>query len=141
MPAVPVCYLCSSYFYIHYRCYFGHRCLLGGFQFVFQGELFSLYISVTNKNATSAQHAEKFRNSYVTLMSHHNTANPKKNQLLFNFRLLMYRHHILDVFGGIILGFFEALVMAVLWFGPETSKFLVSWISDEKIAGSDAEII
>ena len=53
----------------------------------------------------------------------------------------MYRHHILDVFGGIILGFFEALVMAVLWFGPETSKFLVSWISDEKIAGSDAEII
>lgn len=31
--------------------------------------------------------------------------------------------------------------MAVIWFGPEASANLVHWISDDRISGSDAEII
>jgi presqualene diphosphate phosphatase len=56
-------------------------------------------------------------------------------------RLLLYRHHILDVVGGVFLGLFESLIMAVIWLGPEASANLVSWISDDRISGSDAEII
>jgi len=55
--------------------------------------------------------------------------------------LLLYRHHILDVIGGVVLGFFEVIVMAIIWFGPEASASLVKWISDERTAGNDAEII
>jgi len=47
-------------------------------------------------------------------------------------RLLMYRHHILDVLGGILLGFSEALVLSMLWVGKDTAAFLMSWLSDEK---------
>jgi presqualene diphosphate phosphatase len=56
-------------------------------------------------------------------------------------RLLLYRHHILDVVGGIVVGFLEAAVMAVIWIGPETAKNLVKWISDDRVAGNDAELI
>lgn len=60
---------------------------------------------------------------------------------LSSFRLLLYRHHILDVVAGVFVGFFEALIMALIWFGPEVSKSLVKFISDEKNIGNDAEII
>lgn len=53
----------------------------------------------------------------------------------------MYRHHILDVVGGIFIGFTEVLIMAVIWIGPETSVSLIKWISDERSAGNDAELI
>jgi presqualene diphosphate phosphatase len=55
--------------------------------------------------------------------------------------LLLYRHHILDVVGGVFVGFLEALVMAVIWIGPETAINLVKWISDDRVSGNDAEII
>jgi hypothetical protein len=60
---------------------------------------------------------------------------------LMFLRLLLFRHHILDVFGGVFLGFFEAVVMAIIWIGPETSTNLVKWISDDRISGNDAELI
>lgn len=53
----------------------------------------------------------------------------------------MFRHHILDVVGGIVIGFSEVLVMAIIWIGPETATSLVKWISDDRISGNDAEII
>jgi presqualene diphosphate phosphatase len=56
-------------------------------------------------------------------------------------RLLLYRHHILDVVGGIVLGFTEAIVIGIIWIGPDTAKSLIKWISDEKNIGNDAEII
>lgn len=52
-------------------------------------------------------------------------------------RLLMYRHHILDVCAGILLGLFEAVVLSVLWCGQDTSVSLMAWISDDKVAGTD----
>lgn len=63
-------------------------------------------------------------------------------QISSNFiRLLLYKHHILDVLGGVVVGFLEVLVMALIWVGPETASSLVSWISSDRIAGNDAEII
>lgn len=55
-------------------------------------------------------------------------------------RLIMFRHHILDVLGGVLLGLIEALMMAVIWVGPEAASTLVRWISDERTAGSEAEV-
>lgn len=52
----------------------------------------------------------------------------------------MFRHHILDVLGGVLLGLIEALMMAVIWVGPEAASTLVRWISDERTAGSEAEV-
>jgi membrane-associated phospholipid phosphatase len=55
-------------------------------------------------------------------------------------RLLLYRHHILDVVAGVFIGFIEALVIGLIWLGPEASSDVIKWISDERSAGSDAEI-
>jgi hypothetical protein len=60
---------------------------------------------------------------------------------IFFYRLLLFRHHILDVVGGVFLGLIEGLVMAVIWIGPETATYLVKWISDDRISGNDAELI
>ncbi|KAG5677486.1 hypothetical protein PVAND_007244 [Polypedilum vanderplanki] len=56
-------------------------------------------------------------------------------------RLLLYRHHILDVVAGVLIGFTEALIIGLIWIGPKTATEFIKWISDEKTAGSDAEII
>ena len=53
----------------------------------------------------------------------------------------MYRHHILDVVGGVVIGFLEALLLAIFWIGPDTAKSVIKWISDDRISGNDAEII
>lgn len=48
-------------------------------------------------------------------------------------RLLLYRHHILDVIAGITLGCNEALILSVLWLNKDTAKWVMSWLSDEKL--------
>lgn len=53
----------------------------------------------------------------------------------------MYRHHILDVLGGVVIGFLEVLLMAIIWIGPESATSIVKWISDDRVSGNDAEII
>jgi presqualene diphosphate phosphatase len=52
-------------------------------------------------------------------------------------RLLMYRHHILDVCAGIALGMFEALLLSILWMDQDTCVSLLSWMTDEKISGAE----
>lgn len=47
-------------------------------------------------------------------------------------RLLMYRHHILDVVVGCLLGCFEAAAMHQLWVGRNTSLAIIQWIMDDK---------
>lgn len=54
-------------------------------------------------------------------------------------RLLLYRHHILDVLGGVVLGIFEAFLLSILWFGKDTSLWLMSWLSDDKLPGSSTQ--
>lgn len=52
-------------------------------------------------------------------------------------RLLLYRHHILDVVAGIFVGIFEALLMAIFWLNQDTCVSLMSWMTDEKISGPE----
>ncbi|XP_059620374.1 polyisoprenoid diphosphate/phosphate phosphohydrolase PLPP6 [Phlebotomus argentipes] len=47
-------------------------------------------------------------------------------------RLLMYRHHILDVLAGAVLGLLEAFLLSLLWCDRETSLGIMKWISDDK---------
>jgi len=52
-------------------------------------------------------------------------------------RLLMRRHHLLDVLVGIVLGIFEGLVIGYIYLEQETCINLISWITDEKISGAE----
>lgn len=52
-------------------------------------------------------------------------------------RLLLYRHHILDVVAGIFLGLVEAFLMSIFWFNQETCVSIMSWMTDEKISGPE----
>lgn len=51
-------------------------------------------------------------------------------------RLLLCRHHILDVVAGALLGAFEVLVLSVLWMNEDTARWMMSWLSDENLPGS-----
>lgn len=56
-------------------------------------------------------------------------------------RLLLYRHHILDVLAGVLLGILEAFLLSILWLGRDSSTWVMSWLSDENLpsAGSTQE--
>ena len=44
-------------------------------------------------------------------------------------RILLRRHHILDVVGGIVMGYLEFILVGILWIGPMGSKVIGDWIS------------
>lgn len=44
-------------------------------------------------------------------------------------RVLLRRHHILDVVGGIFMGYLEFILVGILWIGPTGSKVIGDWIS------------
>lgn len=48
-------------------------------------------------------------------------------------RLLMRRHHILDVLVGVLLGIFEGLLLGYIYLEQDTCVSLISWITEEKI--------
>lgn len=50
-------------------------------------------------------------------------------------RLILIRHHILDVLAGVILGLFDVLVLSVVWFGPEFSAWIMRSISEDNVPG------
>lgn len=52
-------------------------------------------------------------------------------------RLLLRRHHILDVLVGVLLGIFEGLIIGYIYLEQETCINLISWITDVKIHGSE----
>ncbi|XP_025263347.1 phospholipid phosphatase 6 [Camponotus floridanus] len=52
-------------------------------------------------------------------------------------RLLLRRHHIFDVLVGVFLGIFEGLIIGYIYLEQETCINLISWITDEKIHGSE----
>lgn len=47
-------------------------------------------------------------------------------------RLILYRHHILDVLAGIFLGLFEALFLWIIWLEKDTAESIMKWISDDR---------
>ncbi|KAK9891424.1 hypothetical protein WA026_014661 [Henosepilachna vigintioctopunctata] len=55
-------------------------------------------------------------------------------------RLLMYRHYLLDVVGGVILGLLEGIIMSILWLSDDSSKYLFSFLSDEKLDGGEFHV-
>lgn len=55
-------------------------------------------------------------------------------------RLLMHRHYLLDIIGGIFLGLIEGGLMDILWLSDSSAKFLMSFLSDEKIDGGDYHV-
>ncbi|KAG5885154.1 hypothetical protein JTB14_037603 [Gonioctena quinquepunctata] len=55
-------------------------------------------------------------------------------------RILMSRHYILDVLGGIALGIAEGLLIWLLWIEDSTARSLFSMISDEKLDGGEYHV-
>lgn len=55
-------------------------------------------------------------------------------------RLLMYRHHIVDVVVGSVLGVLEAGLLGLLWIERDTAVSIMSWISDDRYLESQTGI-
>lgn len=55
-------------------------------------------------------------------------------------RLLMYRHHVLDVTCGCLLGVLEACLLGLLWVERDTAVSIMSWISDDRYLESQTGI-
>ncbi|XP_034183550.1 polyisoprenoid diphosphate/phosphate phosphohydrolase PLPP6 [Osmia lignaria lignaria] len=52
-------------------------------------------------------------------------------------RLLMRRHHILDICAGLILGYAEGMLLSFLYLDAKTCAYLVSWLNDAKVDGAE----
>ncbi|XP_059477570.1 polyisoprenoid diphosphate/phosphate phosphohydrolase PLPP6 [Neocloeon triangulifer] len=55
-------------------------------------------------------------------------------------RVLMRRHHLLDVGAGIFLGLTEALLMSLLWISESWAEYIYSKLSDEAQEGSSFDV-
>lgn len=55
-------------------------------------------------------------------------------------RILMNRHHILDVVAGVLLGLFEGLFLSLIWLDDSTAKWIISFLSDEKLDGGEFHV-
>lgn len=55
-------------------------------------------------------------------------------------RLLMKRHYILDIVAGLVVGYAEGIFMSILYLEPQTCKYLISWITDEKVDGAEYDV-
>ncbi|KAJ8973086.1 hypothetical protein NQ317_009177 [Molorchus minor] len=55
-------------------------------------------------------------------------------------RVLMNRHYILDVLGGILLGLLEGILMDLIWIEKSAAISLMSYISDEKLDGGEYHV-
>lgn len=55
-------------------------------------------------------------------------------------RLLMRRHHIVDVGVGMLLGFCEAMFIQYIYLEADTCIGLVSWLTDEKLDGAEYDV-
>ncbi|KAF4522260.1 hypothetical protein B566_EDAN011956 [Ephemera danica] len=55
-------------------------------------------------------------------------------------RVLMRRHHILDVICGLLLGFVTAFILNILWISASWSRYIYSYISDEVMEGASYDV-
>lgn len=55
-------------------------------------------------------------------------------------RILLRRHHLLDVIAGSILGFLVSLATSVIWVDQSTAEYIVSYVSDDKLEGGDYHV-
>lgn len=47
-------------------------------------------------------------------------------------RILLSRHHILDIIAGILLGLFEIVFLSIIWFDKEWSEWIMLWLADDR---------
>ncbi|XP_071515852.1 polyisoprenoid diphosphate/phosphate phosphohydrolase PLPP6 [Panulirus ornatus] len=55
-------------------------------------------------------------------------------------RVLLQRHHILDVVGGVIIGVLQALFMSKFWLSPQSAQGLVNFFLDETQSGASFDV-
>lgn len=55
-------------------------------------------------------------------------------------RILLRRHHILDVLAGVGLGIVEGLIVGYIWLGQDASAYLLQWLTDDKLEGGDFHV-
>ena len=55
-------------------------------------------------------------------------------------RILLRRHHILDVGAGVFIGILESVIISRLWLSQESCLWLLSMITDEKIDGGEYHV-
>lgn len=55
-------------------------------------------------------------------------------------RLLMRRHHILDIVAGVVLGLVNGMFISMIYLDADTCLGLVSWLSDEKMEGGEYHV-
>lgn len=55
-------------------------------------------------------------------------------------RVLLNRHHLLDIFAGVALGLFEGWLLGMLWLEKDTATWLWSSLSDEKLDGGEFHV-
>lgn len=55
-------------------------------------------------------------------------------------RILLRRHHLLDVIAGCILGYLVSIGLSVLWMDQSTAENIVYYLSDDKLEGGEYHI-
>ncbi|KAG7211457.1 hypothetical protein KM043_010739 [Ampulex compressa] len=55
-------------------------------------------------------------------------------------RLMMRRHHLLDIAAGVLLGIFEGILIGCMYLDVPTCAYLISWMTDEKIDGAEYDV-
>ena len=55
-------------------------------------------------------------------------------------RILLRRHHLLDVIAGVVLGLFQGLLMSYIWLSKSSAFYLVSYITDERFEGAEYDV-
>ncbi|KAJ3661186.1 hypothetical protein Zmor_005595 [Zophobas morio] len=55
-------------------------------------------------------------------------------------RILMNRHYILDVLGGVMFGLIVAWTVSFIWLDESAAVYLMSFLSDDKIDGGDYHV-
>lgn len=52
----------------------------------------------------------------------------------------MNRHHILDVLGGVAIGFIQAVLVSALWLSEESAAGVVNFFLDETQVGASYDV-
>lgn len=55
-------------------------------------------------------------------------------------RILLRRHHLLDVIAGSILGYFVSFIVSGIWIDQSTAEYIVSYVSDDKLEGGEYHV-
>jgi len=55
-------------------------------------------------------------------------------------RLLMRRHHLLDIISGVLLGIIEGMFVGLIYLEADTCAGFIFWLTDEKLDGAEYHV-